>query len=92
MIIVKIIGGLGNQMFQYAYAKALEFRGYDVKIDTSSFKNYHLHGGYQLNLYNIDLEVSTKKENDKYGGTNFFSKLFLKFGINLTKKSIEKGK
>ena len=31
MIIVKIIGGLGNQMFQYA----LEQKGYNVKIETS---------------------------------------------------------
>ena len=77
-------------MFQYAYAKALELRGYNVKIDTSSFKNYHLHGGYQLYLYNIDLDVSTKKDNDKYETTNIFFKLLLRVGINLTKRSIEK--
>ena len=47
MVIVKIIGGLGNQMFQYAYAKSLEIRGFDVKLDLSGFKNYKLHGGYQ---------------------------------------------
>ncbi|MFT6190760.1 MAG: hypothetical protein ACJAV8_000166, partial [Polaribacter sp.] len=33
MIIVRIIGGLGNQMFQYAYAKTLQQKGYQVKID-----------------------------------------------------------
>ena len=41
MIIVKVLGGLGNQMFQYAYAKALEIRGFDVKLDLSGF-NLHL--------------------------------------------------
>ena len=60
MIIVRILGGLGNQMFQYAYAKALELKGYDVKIDISKFKKYKLHGGYHLDQFKIDLETSTK--------------------------------
>jgi hypothetical protein len=57
MIIVRILGGLGNQMFQYAYAKALEQNGYDVKIDISKFKKYKLHGGYHLDKFNIDLRT-----------------------------------
>ena len=56
MIIVKAIGGLGNQMFQYAYAKVLEQKGHKVKIDISSFDTYKLHGGYQLDKYDLDLE------------------------------------
>ena len=56
MVIVKIIGGLGNQMFQYAYAKSLEIRGFEVKLDLSSFINYKLHGGFQLDKYNINIE------------------------------------
>ena len=39
MIIVRILGGLGNQLFQYAYAKSLADKGYHVKIDISAFKN-----------------------------------------------------
>ncbi len=58
MIIVRIVGGLGNQMFQYAYAKSLQQKGFDVQIDTSKFKTYKLHGGYQLDKYNIDLKVA----------------------------------
>lgn len=63
MVIVRIVGGLGNQMFQYAYAKALQKRGYKVKIDISKFKKYKLHGGYQLDKFNIDLETSTSLSN-----------------------------
>jgi len=63
MIIVRIVGGLGNQMFLYAYAKALQERGLDVKIDISKFKKYKLHGGYQLDKYNIDLKVSSSLSN-----------------------------
>jgi hypothetical protein len=56
MIITRIIGGLGNQMLQYAYAKALQQKGHEVKIDISAFETYKLHGGYQLDKYNIDLK------------------------------------
>ena len=63
MIIVRIVGGLGNQMFQYAYAKALEKKGFKVKIDISKFKTYKLHGGYQLDKYLIDLKTSSYFDN-----------------------------
>lgn len=33
MVIVKIYEGLGNQLFRYAYARALIERGYEVKLD-----------------------------------------------------------
>jgi hypothetical protein len=58
MIIVRILGGLGNQMFQYAYAKALSLDGYEVKLDLSKINKYKLHGGYQLDKYKIDLEIA----------------------------------
>ena len=78
MIVIKIIGGLGNQMFQYAYAKALEHKGYEVKIDISAFENYKLHGGFQLDHYNIDLEVTTKEENKKFYSKYFFFNILIK--------------
>ncbi|PQJ73964.1 alpha-1,2-fucosyltransferase [Polaribacter gangjinensis] len=69
MIVVRILGGLGNQLFQYAYAKSLASKGYQVKIDISSFKNYKLHGGYQLHEFKIDLPEASKWESfiAKYG-------------------------
>ena len=49
MIITQIIGGLGNQMFQYAAGRALSLRtGTDLALDISSFKNYGLHQGFEL--------------------------------------------
>ena len=81
MIIVKIIGGLGNQMFQYAYAKALEQKGYEVKLDISAFETYKLHGGYQLDKYNVDLAIANKYEIDKYVKKGMFSKVLSKLGL-----------
>ncbi len=63
MIVVKIRGGLGNQMFQYAYAKVLE-KNHQVKIDVS--EDTHITGDYQLDKYNIDLISSTNRENRRY--------------------------
>jgi len=82
LIIVKIIGGLGNQMFQYAYAKVLQQKGYTVKIDISAFETYKLHGGYQLDKYNIDLKISTKEENDKFYKNHFIAKTLRRLGFD----------
>jgi hypothetical protein len=85
MVIVKIIGGLGNQMFQYAYAKALQQKGYNVKIDISAFETYTLHGGYGLNKYGIDLEVANKHEINKFGAVGLISKIRNKLKIKNSK-------
>lgn len=90
MVIVKIIGGLGNQMFQYAYAKALNQRGYETKIDISAFEIYKLHGGYQLDKYNIDLPISTKEENDKFYKNTFFLKVLRRIGLDFSQRIKEK--
>lgn len=49
MIITQIIGGLGNQMFQYAAGRALSLRsGAELVLDISGFENYELHQGFEL--------------------------------------------
>ena len=58
MKIVKILGGLGNQMFQYALYTALKHKFPDEKIlvDCSYFKTYHVHTGLELNrVFGVDL-------------------------------------
>lgn len=50
MKIVHVIGGLGNQMFQYALFLSLkeQFPDEEVKIDISCFRNYPLHNGFEI--------------------------------------------
>ena len=48
MIIVKVTGGLGNQMFQYAMYKSLEKKGKHVKLDSTSYYNVKKHCGNEV--------------------------------------------
>lgn len=44
VIVVDLIGGLGNQMFQYAAARALSLsKGVPLYLDASAFEQYGLH-------------------------------------------------
>lgn len=49
MIIANILGGLGNQMFQYAAARSLAHQtGQHFLLDITAFDNYKLHNGFEL--------------------------------------------
>lgn len=64
MKIVHIIGGLGNQMFQYAFLVALRETFHEpVYADLSSFTGYGLHNGYELNeIFGIDVPIASKSD------------------------------
>lgn len=58
MIIIKIIGGLGNQMFQYSFYKSLQSKGINVYADLSDFEDYPLHNGYELKrIFNLSVKT-----------------------------------
>ena len=62
MIITKLIGGLGNQLFQYAVARHLaEIHRAVLKIDISGFETYKLHK-YSLWPFNIQENFASPEE------------------------------
>lgn len=63
MVIVKIRSGLGNQLFQYAYARALKERGYNVyldfetpNVDVSDDYSYRIIRETTIQRFNISLD------------------------------------
>lgn len=72
MIIVRFMGGLGNQMFQYAFGLAVEQRGIDVKYDISWMK-YHSKKMEIQDVFCLDLsgKIATIDECNELGYTRY---------------------
>ncbi len=65
MIIVKLNGGLGNQMFQYALGRHLAIKhNTQLKINVSVFETYKLHK-YSLSPFLIEEEFVSSEEVEK---------------------------
>lgn len=66
MKIVNILGGLGNQMFQYALALAIKHQYEsvsEVRIDPRAFRGYPIHNGYELErIFNVSIPEATVSE------------------------------
>lgn len=72
MIVVKLQGGLGNQMFQYAAARQLAYiHGTTLKLDLSFLNGPQV--GHTIRKYNLDcFEINAEKASkwDIMGATN----------------------
>lgn len=91
MIIVRLIGGLGNQMFQYALGRHLAIKNNcTLKLDISGFKKYPLRS-YELDYFNIKGEIATFKDLKKVSfPSHLWPKLLIQLGrrIGLGSKKI----
>lgn len=76
-VFVRLIGGLGNQLFQYATARSLaERHQVGVKLDISGFGSGNLRK-FELGSYPIKATIATTKETAAFGATRLLSpKLF----------------
>ena len=69
MVVVKLAGGLGNQMFEYAAAKALALHhNCEIKADLSFLLDRtnkdpgFVFRDYDLDIFNLQLPVATIEE------------------------------
>jgi len=75
MIISHLIGGLGNQMFQFAAGRALSLdRQVPLYLDVQDFAGYALHNGYELDrIFNINAQLAGNIELKKVLGWRAYS-------------------
>ena len=67
LVVTHLIGGLGNQFFQYAFGRALALRyGATLKLDISDFKSYPLRP-FELDKYPIEASIATEDDLISFG-------------------------
>jgi hypothetical protein len=84
MIVSHILGGIGNQMFQYAAGRSLALHLNDrYALDLKDFDRYALHHGYELKrVFNVPVEPTTSDELKLVLGLR---------GLSLLKKILRRG-
>jgi len=82
MIISKITGGMGNQMFQYACAKTISIENnVELKLDIDFYKQQNLRK-YELSSFQIREEMASKREIVNLSGNeNLWNKIKKKVGF-----------
>lgn len=82
MVLVRVSGGLGNQMFQYAIAKSIAKKNNDIfKLDISFYSNQKLRK-FELNEFDTIINFASRKEIIEFAGNeNIFFKIKRKLGF-----------
>lgn len=95
MKIVNILGGLGNQMFEYAMYLALKdaHPEEEIKVCTRSFRGYGLHNGLEIQrVFNVELPEASLLELSKLAYPFFNYKTYqVMFHWLKQRKSMTKG-
>lgn len=75
MNVVKLMGGLGNQFFQYSFGQMMKLNGIDVKYENSWFTGdkHPVNRPYILDKYNTNVEFSD----------------FIRFGLLIKEKNYD---
>jgi hypothetical protein len=84
MIVVNLMGGLGNQMFQYALGRRLALHHKTKLFLDCTFLNtetpLHITREYELDIFNIHAQIATERELKKFNPSNrIVSKLQQRF-------------
>jgi hypothetical protein len=83
MLSICIKGGLGNQLFQYAFAKKMSIiLNEDICLDLSWFYINKLQKVYLLNYFNLDSNIKIKKKTFRYYFENYIvNKIYIKLPL-----------
>ena len=66
MIIAEIVGGLGNQLFEYAHARALSVKlKQKLYFDLSFFDRYYRDDVYRLDKFRVNINKASEKYIDR---------------------------
>ncbi|MDR2789686.1 MAG: alpha-1,2-fucosyltransferase [Campylobacteraceae bacterium] len=84
---MRLIGGIGNQMFQYAAGRAIAYKNNDIlKLDSIDYAKYKVHNGYRLNAFNINEQIASMHEINNFGAKNRILGKLARMGIYQYKK------
>ncbi len=88
MLISHIIGGLGNQMFQYALGRSLALAvGAELRLDIADFANYSLHQGFELSrVFNAHIQIASEQDIQMllgWRGTSLFRKVLRRRNLSI---------
>lgn len=57
MNVIKLMGGLGNQLYQYAFGQVQKANGIDIAYDLSWFNHYHTGVKRDFNLDKFEIDI-----------------------------------
>ena len=79
------MGGLGNQLFQYAYSRGLELSGKKIVFDTSFFEGAKAKedSARDFKLNNFNIETKAKFENKRDNVAFFINKIKRRLGVDV---------
>ncbi len=74
VIISKLAGGIGNQLFQYSFGKSLAIKfNAEFKVDISSYANYAYHHDFELKKLFPNLKIVDSKIFEGASGNYFLN-------------------
>ncbi|MBL7901660.1 MAG: alpha-1,2-fucosyltransferase [Bacteroidia bacterium] len=97
MIVVRLMGGLGNQMFQYAFGKMLAIKnGTELKLDLSLLKGnsdieHYVKRSFDLDIFDLKVEFATESEIAHFNGytnASFLKKIYHKLNRVLKRRNL----